>query len=100
MLRYLNTMTVSREKRMASVNSAIPGVLWYIVIIGAFITILFVLMLHMNWRSQIVLGGILSFFLGVMIFIIYAMDHPLRGAVSLPPDSFETLYEQAMLWDD
>jgi hypothetical protein len=68
--------------------------------IGAFITILFVLMLHMTWKSQLILGGILSFFLGTLIFLIYAMDHPLRGTVGLAPEPFETLYEQAMQGDD
>jgi hypothetical protein len=39
MLRYLNAMTVSREQRLSAVTAAIPGVLWYIVLIGGFLTI-------------------------------------------------------------
>jgi hypothetical protein len=29
-----------------------------------------------------------------MTFLIYAMDHPLQGAVSVSPEPFETVYEQ------
>jgi hypothetical protein len=90
MLHYLDAMTVSREQRLAAVSAAIPGVLWYIVIIGALISIVFVWMLHMAFKSQIVLGGITAFFLGIMIFMIYAMDNPLQGAVSVSPDSFSS----------
>ena len=56
-------------------------------LLGAFLTIAFLWMLHMELVPQILLGGITAFFLGIMIFLIYAMDHPLQGAVSVPPDS-------------
>ena len=100
MLRYLNAMTVSREQRLNAVTAAIPGVLWYIVLIGALITIAFVWMLHMELKSQVLLGGIIAFFLGIMIFLIYSMDRPLQGAVSVPPDSFGSVYDLVMKWDE
>ena len=50
--------------------------------------------------SQIVLGGITAFFLGIMIFLIYAMDRPLQGAVSVPPGSFQSVYDLVMKWDE
>jgi hypothetical protein len=100
MLRYLDAMMVSREQRLATVSAAIPRVLWYVVVIGAFLMIAFVWMLHMELVSQIMLGGITAFFLGIMIFLIYAMDHPLQGAVSVPPDSFKSVYDLVMKWDE
>jgi hypothetical protein len=100
MLRYLNAMAVAREQRLSTVTAAIPGVLWYIVVIGAFITIAFVWMLHMELKSQIVLGGVTAFFLGIMIFLIYAMDRPLQGAVSVSPALFSSVYDQVMKWDE
>src|SRR6516164_3420215 len=41
LLRYLDDMMVSREKRLAAVTATIPGVLWYVVVIGAFLSIVF-----------------------------------------------------------
>jgi hypothetical protein len=100
LLRYLDAMMVSREQRLATVNAAIPRVLWYVVVVGAFLTIAFMWMLHMELIPQILLGGITAFFLGIMIFLIYAMDHPLQGAVSVPPDSFQSVYDLVMKWDE
>ena len=100
LLRYLDAMMVSREQRLETVNAAIPRVLWYVVVIGAFLTIAVLWMLHMELVPQILLGGITAFFLGIMIFLIYAMDHPLQGAVSVPPDSFQSVYDLVMKWDE
>jgi len=100
LLRYLDAMMVSREQRLASVTAAIPPVLWYVVAIGAFLSIAFLWMLHMELAPQILLGGVTAFFLGIVIFLIYAMDHPLQGAVSVPPDSFKSVYDLVMKWDE
>jgi hypothetical protein len=100
LLRYLDEMIVSREHRLSAVTAGIPQVLWYVVVIGAFLTIAFLWMLHMELMPQIMLGGVTAFFLGIMIFLIYAMDHPLQGAVSVPPDSFRAVYDSVMKWDE
>ena len=85
---------------LASVIASILRVLWDVVFIGAFLMIAFLWMLHMELVPQILLGGITAFFLGIMIFLIYAMDHPLQGAVSVPPDSFQSVYDLVMKWDE
>lgn len=100
LLHYLDAMMVAREQRLTAVTATIPHVLWYVVFIGAFLMIAFIWMLHMELIPQIVLGGITAFFLGIMIFLIYAMDRPLQGAVSVPPDAFRSVYDLVMKWDD
>ena len=62
--------------------------------------IAFLWMLHMELTSQILLGGITAFFPGITIFQIYAMDRPLQGAVSVSPDSFQSVYDLVMKWDE
>jgi hypothetical protein len=99
LLRYLDNMMVAREQRLAGVTASIPRVLWYVVFIGALLMIAFLWMLHMELGSQIILGGITAFFLGIMIFLIYAMDRPLQGAVSISPGPFRSVYDQVMKWD-
>jgi Protein of unknown function (DUF4239) len=99
LLRYLDAMTVAREQRLAAVTASIPGVLWYVVFIGAFVMIAFLWMLRMELGQQLILGGITAFFLGIMIFLIYAMDRPLEGAVSVGPGAFRSVYDLVMQWD-
>ncbi|HEY2532556.1 MAG TPA: hypothetical protein VGJ20_32255 [Xanthobacteraceae bacterium] len=100
MQRYLDAMGVARQQRLSAVTAAIPRLLWYLVLIGALLTVVFVWMLHMNFISQFLLGGVTALFLGIMIFLIYSLDRPLEGAVSISPDSFTTVYDQVMKWDE
>jgi uncharacterized protein len=100
MLRYFDAMNVSREQRLSAVSSSIPHVLWYVVIIGSLITIVFIWMIHMDLIQQIILGGTSAFFLGLTTFLIYAMDHPLQGAVGVGPEPFQAVYDSAMKWDE
>ena len=94
--RYLDAMVVSREQRLAFVTAPIPRVLWYVVFTGAFLMIAFLRMLYMELVSQIILGGITAFFLWIMIFLIYAMGRPLKDAVSVRPDAFQSVYDPVM----
>jgi uncharacterized protein len=100
MMRYFNAMNVAREQRLSAVFPSIPDVLWYVLIVGALGTIIFMWMLHMDLVPQLLLSGITSLFLGVMIFLIYAMDHPLQGAVSVGAEPFQSVYDLAMKWED
>ena len=100
MLRYFNAMNVAREQRLSAVFSSIPDVLWYVLIVGALGTIIFMWMLHMDLVPQLLLSGITAFFLGIMIFLIYAMDHPLQGAVSVSAEPFRSVYDLSMKWED
>ena len=100
LLRYLDAMMVARNQRLGSVSAAIPHVLWNVVVIGAFLMIAFLWMLYIDVVPQMILGSITAFFLGIMIFLIYAMDHPLQGAVSVAPGSFRSVYDLVMKWDE
>jgi hypothetical protein len=100
MQRYLDAMEVARQQRLSAVTATMPGLMWYLVLIGALLTVVFIWMLHMNFASQFLLGGITALFLGIMIFLIYSLDRPLQGAVGLSPDSFTTVWDQVMKWDE
>jgi hypothetical protein len=99
-IRQFNTLNVAREQRLNAVSSSMPAVLWYVVILGGVLTIMFLWMIHMDFLPQIFLGGITAIFLGVMTFLIYAMDHPLQGAVSVKPEPFESVFDLVMKWDE
>jgi len=100
MQRYLDEMAIAREQRLSAVSASIPGILWYLLLIGSFLTVVFVWMLHMNFISQFLLGGITALFLGFMIFLIFSLDRPLQGAISVGPDPFLAVYDQVMKWDE
>jgi len=51
----------------------------------------------MEIHVHMILGGALSMFLGLVTFLIAAMDNPFRGEVSVTPAPFRQVYESLML---
>ena len=94
--RQFNVYNELRRERLANVTTGIPAVLWWVVGIGAVLTIAFVWLLDMEIHVHLILGGILSLFLGIVIFLIAAMDNPFRGEVSVGPDAFQLVYDSLM----
>jgi hypothetical protein len=99
-LQDFNEFVAARQSRLAGVQTAIPGVLWYAVAIGALINIVLIWMLDMRFFTHMLLGGIVSFFLGVMIFLIASLDHPMKGEVSVTPTNYQLVYDTLMQWDE
>ena len=85
---------------MLSQRIALPGVLWYVVGIGALVNIVLFWLLEARFSVHLLLGGIVSFFLGVMIFLLVAMDRPIRGRVGVSADLYEAVYSYVMRWDE
>jgi hypothetical protein len=99
-LRQLNNFVQLRRIRLANVTRGIPAVLWWVVALGVLIEILFIAMLDMELHVHLIVGGILSTFLGIVIFLIAAMDHPFRGQVSVGSQGFQAVYETTIKPND
>ncbi|MES2467499.1 MAG: hypothetical protein V4675_09380 [Verrucomicrobiota bacterium] len=95
-LRQYNDMILLRRQRIQSIGTGIPGVMWYVVGVGAVINTLLILCFRMRLDIHLVIGGALSFFVGVLIFLVAAMDYPFRGEVSIGPEPFQLIYTTLM----
>jgi hypothetical protein len=95
-LRQLNSLVELRRSRLANVTTGIPAVFWWVVAIGAIISLILLAMLDMEIHVHLILGALVSLFLGLVIFLIAAMDNPFRGAVSVGPDAFVAIYSSMM----
>ncbi|MEY3204086.1 MAG: hypothetical protein RLZZ21_417, partial [Planctomycetota bacterium] len=71
---------------------SLPASMWFVMILGAILNIAICWLFDMRFITQLVLGGILAAYLGTMMFLIFDMNQPFRGDVSIKPDAFETLY--------
>jgi hypothetical protein len=94
------TFTEARQQRLTGVITAIPAVLWYAVLVGAVIHVLLLVMLHMPSKRLFVLGTINASFLGVVLFVIVALDNPLRGDSGLRADPLQLVWDRVMIWDE
>ena len=99
-LRQLNSLVELRRSRLANVTTGIPGVFWWVVAIGAIISLILLAMLDMEIHVHLILGAAVSLFLGLVIFLIAAMDNPFRGKVSVGPDAFVAIYDSLMKPND
>jgi hypothetical protein len=95
-LREFSSFVEARRVRLANITAGIPGVLWYVVLMGGALNILLFWMFDMRFMLHITLGGIIAFFLGVMIYIIVALDVPYRGTVSVSASAFEEIHDLMM----
>jgi len=80
-----------RADRLYSATAGIPGIMWYVVILGAFISILLIWLLNTSLIANLFLGGLLSFFIGTMVSLILVLDRPLRGEFGIDPEVFQLL---------
>jgi hypothetical protein len=81
-----------RNNRLAATTSGIPAILWWVLWIGAVLSIAIVWMLDMEIHVHSILVGVLSMFLGMVIFLIADMDKPFRGQVIATPDPYILVY--------
>lgn len=96
-LRELNIFLGHRTERRQAVDGHLPGLLWFIVLAGAALTIgLTYLFWTENRGLHLLLTGFLSTMIGLVIFVILALDRPLVGEVSVPPDSFKEVLASAL----
>lgn len=93
----LDSVIENRGYRMQSVSTALPGVLWAVVLIGAIVNIgLTYLFWIENLRLQSLLVMAFASSLAMLIFLTAAMDNPYRGEFSVSPGAYQYVFEHVM----
>jgi len=95
--REFDRIVELRRIRLRSVVASLPAPLWSVLLIGGFICIALTWFFDMRSRSMhFWMTVMFSGLLGLMIFLLAAMDNPFRGEISVSPEAFELVYEQLM----
>jgi hypothetical protein len=96
-IRSLTEVVQNRGYRMQSVGTALPGVLWTVVLLGA---VLNIAMTYLFWvennRLHVALIVLLSTTLAMLIFLTAAMDNPYRGEFSVSTDAYQYVLDHVM----
>jgi hypothetical protein len=95
-LRQINHFLECRRLRLHSIRAGLPRAMWIVMFVGAFFNILLCWMFDTRFLTQLVLGGILAAYLGLMMYLIVDMNQPFRGEVSVSPEAFELLYQRML----
>jgi hypothetical protein len=96
-LSAYDDMMEDRRMRLDSVERQLPAVMWLVIILGAFVSLFsayhFPVLDARLHRTQI---GLLAGFIGLVIFMILALDRPYRGDLGLKATPYVITYEQLM----
>jgi hypothetical protein len=96
-IKSLNEVVQNRGYRTQSVNVALPGVLWAVVLLGAVFNIALTYLLWVeNTLLHAVLIAAFAATLGMLIFLTAAMDNPYRGEFSVSTDTYQHVLEHVM----
>jgi Protein of unknown function (DUF4239) len=96
-LSTYNQLIQARRLRLDAVQVRLPGVLWFIIIVGALInlSLSFFFRIEDGW-FQAIQVTFLAAFIGLVISLIFAFDRPFRGELGLRPDSYQLVYDHLM----
>jgi uncharacterized protein DUF4239 len=96
-LSAYNRMIEVRRQRLDAVNSGLPGVMWFVLLPGAMGCLLLSLFFPIEEpKFQAVLVAGLAGFVAMVLFVIISLDRPFHGAMAIPPDSYQLVYDQLM----
>jgi hypothetical protein len=95
--REFDRVVELRRFRLNSVTGGLPALMWCVLLVGAFLNIALTWFFDMrSHRMHMWMTIMFSGFLGLMIFLLAAMDYPFRGEISVGPEAFELVYKQLM----
>jgi len=96
-LRAYNNMIQARRMRLDAVGTGLPGVMWAVIVFGAIIGLVATFFFKVeDARLHGVLVTLLAAFMGLVIFMILALDQPFRGDLGIGPQSYQLIYDHLM----
>ncbi|MGO4706275.1 DUF4239 domain-containing protein [Microvirga sp. 2MCAF38] len=91
-LHQLDVLTQARRTRLVLASGAVPGVLWFVLFGGAFLTVAFTLFFGTeNLLVQSMMTGMLSCLIFSGLLVIVAIEHPFAGSVKVQPDALHAV---------
>jgi hypothetical protein len=96
-MRAYNVLIQARRMRLDAATTCLPTVMWGVIVAGAFISLSAAFFFKVeDARLHAILVTLLAVFMGLVIFMIFALDRPFRGDLGLPPDPYQLIYDQLM----
>ncbi len=91
-LRALNEFIEARRLRIDAGDEAIPKIMWFVVLVGAVMNIIVIWMFNLRPFTHAIIGGTLSLFVGLVIYMVAVLDGPFKGVYGLKPTAIITIH--------
>ena len=99
-LRTYNQMLDARRMRLDAVQTALPGLLWTVIFVGAALGVAASYFFRVrDARLHMTLVVLLTVFFAMVIFVVFAFDRPFRGDMGIEAEPYQLVYDQLMMSD-
>jgi hypothetical protein len=96
--RAYNLLIQARRMRLDAASTRLPGVMWSVIVVGALIGLTSTFFFKVeDARLHGILVTLLAVFMGLVIFMVLALDRPFRGDLGIGPEAYQLIYEQLMV---
>jgi len=93
-IERVHDLVDQRRLRLLEAGEGIPRVLWGVLMLGGIIVVGFTYLFGLeNSRSHTLMIAVLAAIIALVLFTIYALDHPFAGVSRVHPDAFELVLE-------
>jgi ABC-type multidrug transport system fused ATPase/permease subunit len=94
-LRLLTVITDNRNERLDSANGSVPGILWFVLLVGGAITLAYpAFFAASNLMAQILMTASLAALVALSLLLGLAFDFPFTGDPHISVDPFDKALEQ------
>jgi len=96
-LEAFNNLAEVRRLRAEAISGGVPAVIWWVVLLGALLTLVFAsLFVVPSFWFHGLLNSLLGVMLGLLIFLIVTLDHPYWGEVSVSTKAYDLVLQKVM----
>lgn len=96
-IRAYDSLIDLQRQRHEALKGGVPSVLWFVVLVGAVATIGFsYCFVVVSYRLHALLTGALAGMIGLLVFLLVALDHPYWGEVSVSADAYQLVLSTLM----
>jgi hypothetical protein len=97
-LRALNEAIKATRLRVDAASASLPGIMWLVIGAGALLSLSASFFFKVqDARLHGIMVVLLASFMGLIIFMILALDRPFRGELGVRPDAYQIIYDQLIV---
>jgi hypothetical protein len=92
LIKQLDNITKARRTRVHLSSGIVPPMMWYVLLIGATLTVVFTFFFGLaNTGAQTLMTGILAAMIFMSLLMTLSFDHPFTGPVNIGPEPLKDL---------
>ena len=93
-LRVLDDFVEARRLRISAGTSSIPRIMWFVVLVGAVMNAFVIWMFDLRPLTHAIIGGTLSLFIALVIYMVAVLDAPFKGVYGITPEPLRAIHQQ------